>query len=56
MTKQQPKQSKSKLEILKERSLAAQAGGGAERIEKQHAANKLTARERVEFLLDEGQL
>ena len=53
MTKQQPKQSKSKLEVLKERSLKAEAGGGAERIEKQHAARKMTARERVEFLLDE---
>ena len=53
MTKQQPKQSKSKLEVLKERSLKAQAGGGAARIEKQHAAKKMTARERVEFLLDE---
>lgn len=54
MTKQQPKQSKSKLEVLKERSLKAQSGGGAARIEKQHAAKKMTARERVEFLLDEG--
>jgi propionyl-CoA carboxylase beta chain len=53
MTKQQPKQSKSKLEVLKERSLKAQEGGGAARIEKQHAAKKMTARERIEFLLDE---
>jgi propionyl-CoA carboxylase beta chain len=53
MTRQQPKQSKSKLELLRERSLNAEAGGGAARVEKQHAANKLTARERVEFLLDE---
>ncbi len=52
-SKQQPKQSKSKLEILKERTNEAEAGGGAERIEKQHAAGKLTARERIEFLLDE---
>ncbi len=29
-------------------------GGGAERIEKQHQAGKLTARERLEILLDEG--
>ncbi len=29
-------------------------GGGAERIEKQHKANKLTARERIEALLDPG--
>src|SRR6266851_3620967 len=53
-SKQQPKQSKSKLELLKERSLKAEAGGGTARIEKQHAANKLTARERIEFLLDDG--
>src|ERR1051325_8864549 len=53
MTKQQPKQSKSKLQILKERSLLAEAGGGPARIEKQHVARKLTARERIDFLLDE---
>jgi propionyl-CoA carboxylase beta chain len=52
-SKQQPKQSKSKLEALKERSQQAEAGGGPERIEKQHAAGKMTARERIEFLLDE---
>ena len=39
-SKQQPKQSKSKLELLKERSLKAEEGGGVERVEKQHAANK----------------
>ena len=32
-SKQQPKQSKSKLEQLKERSLKAEAGGGVERVE-----------------------
>src|SRR5215216_682497 len=53
-SKQQPKQSKSRLEALRERSLQAEAGGGAERIEKQHAAGKMTARERIDFLLDEG--
>jgi len=30
------------------------AGGGPERIEKQHAAGKLTARERIDLLVDEG--
>src|SRR6185436_8335276 len=54
MTKQQPKQSKTKLEVLRERSLKAEQGGGAERVEKQHAANKMTARERIDFLLDEN--
>src|SRR5438477_12337970 len=29
-------------------------GGGAEKIDKQHAADKLTARERLELLIDEG--
>ncbi len=52
-SKQQPKHSKSKLEVLKERNKNAELGGGVARIEKQHAAGKLTARERVEFLLDE---
>ena len=53
-SKQQPKQSKSKLEILRERSAQAEQGGGAARVEKQHEAGKMTARERIEFLLDEG--
>src|SRR5215211_79652 len=53
-SKQQPKQSKSKLEILRERSVLAEQGGGAARVEKQHGAGKMTARERIEFLLDEG--
>ncbi|MGE0046139.1 MAG: acyl-CoA carboxylase subunit beta [Hyphomonadaceae bacterium] len=33
---------------------AARAGGGPKRMESQHAKGKLTARERVELLLDEG--
>jgi propionyl-CoA carboxylase beta chain len=53
-SKQQPKQKKSKLETLHERSVQAEQGGGAARVEKQHAAGKMTARERIEFLLDEG--
>src|SRR6185503_11512715 len=53
-SKQQPKQTKSKLETLRERSVQAEQGGGPARVEKQHAAGKLTARERIEFLLDEG--
>jgi propionyl-CoA carboxylase beta chain len=52
-SKQQPEHSKTKLEILKERDKSAGLGGGIQRIEKQHAAGKMTARERVEFLLDE---
>ena len=44
----------SKLEQLRDREQQAEAGGGAARIEKQHAAGKMTARERIDFLLDEG--
>jgi len=44
----------SKLDQLREREQRAAAGGGAERVARQHAAGKLTARERVEFLLDDG--
>ena len=38
---------------LERRREAARAGGGAKRIETQHSKGKLTARERVELLLDE---
>ena len=37
---------------LEERRSAARAGGGARRIEAQHRRGKLTARERIELLLD----
>ena len=43
-----------KLDDLKEKNRQAELGGGAERIEKQHQAGKLTARERIALLLDEG--
>src|SRR5437667_12331211 len=49
----QKQQKQSKLDQLRERQQQAEAGGGAARVEKQHAAGKMTARERVEFLLDE---
>jgi propionyl-CoA carboxylase beta chain len=39
---------------LSDRERKAEAGGGADRAAKQHAAGKLTARERVELLLDPG--
>ena len=39
---------------LEQLDAAALAGGGPERVEKQHAAGKLTARERLEVLLDPG--
>jgi propionyl-CoA carboxylase beta chain len=43
-----------KLKLLEEKNAAAMEGGGRERIEKQHAQGKMTARERIEFLLDDG--
>src|ERR1700733_8081157 len=43
-----------KLEELKRRDHLAQEGGGAQRRERQHKEGKMSARERVEFLLDEG--
>ena len=42
------------LQQLEDRRAAARQGGGAHRIEAQHAKGKLSARERVELLLDEG--
>ena len=42
------------LEQLEQRRHDARLGGGEKRIEAQHAKGKLTARERLEVLLDEG--
>jgi propionyl-CoA carboxylase beta chain len=42
------------LEELERRRQAAKLGGGEKRIESQHAKGKLTARERITVLLDEG--
>jgi propionyl-CoA carboxylase beta chain len=39
---------------LRRRSAEAEAGGGAERRAREHKAGKLTARERIALLLDEG--
>lgn len=41
-------------EILTQKNAQTLLGGGLERIEKQHKAGKLTARERIELLLDSG--
>src|SRR5205085_9033796 len=43
-----------KLAELKKRDSLAAEGGGAERRARQHKKGKLSARERIEFLLDEG--
>ena len=42
------------LKELREKHKQAELGGGPEKIEKQHAEGKLTARERINLLLDEG--
>ncbi len=46
--------SKERLAELRRWREAAQQGGGAERVERQHKAGKLTARERLAVLLDKG--
>src|SRR5262249_60292065 len=43
-----------KLEELKRRDRLADEGGGKERRERQHKEGKVSARERIEFPLDEG--
>ncbi|WP_315975087.1 carboxyl transferase domain-containing protein, partial [Microvirga yunnanensis] len=42
------------IERLEERRAQARLGGGEKRIEAQHGRGKLTARERIELLLDKG--
>ena len=42
------------LQELESRRAQARAGGGERRVAAQHAKGKLTARERLELLLDEG--
>ena len=42
------------LEKLEARRVQARAGGGEKRVASQHSKGKLTARERIELLLDEG--
>ncbi len=43
-----------KIKELEEKNAQAELGGGKERIKKQHEKGKLTARERLALLLDEG--
>ena len=52
--KENPSQMKDKFEQLEKKIAEARLGGGAKRIEAQHKKGKLTARERLHFLLDEG--
>ncbi|MCG8494317.1 MAG: methylmalonyl-CoA carboxyltransferase, partial [Sneathiellales bacterium] len=42
------------IQKLEEKRAIARLGGGQKRIDSQHSKGKLTARERIEFLLDEG--
>jgi len=51
MTSSQPSQEIQRFREMKERSLG---GGGPQRIEAQHQKGKLTARERIELLVDPG--
>ena len=44
----------NKLELLRQKQVEALKGGGENRIVSQHKKGKLTARERLHFLLDEG--
>ena len=43
-----------RLEELRRRKAQSEAGGGSQRIDAQHNRGKLTARERLELLLDDG--
>ena len=45
---------KNKLKTLEDKIAEAKLGGGQKRIDAQHKKGKLTARERLHFLLDEG--
>lgn len=45
---------KDKFERLNERNLEAESGGGQDRIDRQHAAGRKTARERIDVLIDPG--
>ncbi|TYQ00321.1 propionyl-CoA carboxylase beta chain [Tenacibaculum adriaticum] len=45
---------KSKIEQLQDKIAEAKLGGGQKRIDRQHQKGKLTARERIDYFLDEG--
>ena len=49
-----PRSVAERIEELRERRAATRQGGGEEAIRKQHARGKLTARERIDLLLDKG--
>src|SRR5438128_10332702 len=45
---------REKLELLERRIAESEQGGGEKRVKAQHAKGKLSARERLDLLLDEG--
>src|SRR5256885_10122184 len=45
---------REKLELLERRRAEAELGGGKKRLKAQHEKGKLSARERLDLLLDEG--
>ena len=49
-----PRKHHDRLEELRKRNAEAEAGGGPERREREHKQGKLSARERIDLLLDEG--
>lgn len=54
MAKSSGHRSKNTIEYLRQREAEALLGGGQKRIDDQHKKGKLTARERLNILLDEG--
>jgi propionyl-CoA carboxylase beta chain len=53
-TPSKPEATKSSMQRLDDINARALLGGGADRIKKQHEGGKLTARERIDLLLDPG--
>src|SRR2546425_9515704 len=45
---------REKLELLQQKRAESELGGGAERVATQHQKGKMTARERLDVLLDPG--
>ena len=54
MVKFPPMNLEEKTQVLLKKHVEAELGGGQERIDQQHARGKMTARERIQFFLDEG--
>ncbi|MDX5339398.1 MAG: acyl-CoA carboxylase subunit beta, partial [Cyclobacteriaceae bacterium] len=49
-----PKSHQDLLEILNQKFAEVRLGGGPKRIASEHAKGKLTARERIDYLIDQG--